>query len=627
MEKSEFNILIDFFNKLQVTEEDVTTVEEVAEGQLAVVVTYHFEDKKFRTKKLYYKDINFQGDIKDRDKVNIYFGQPVFWLDIRHHNWPKPSGEAEIEKTVINDMIEEGDLEFEKLLKSIANDAKTGFLQLCTKEGRRNTYGYNLENNNHWHDLILLIKSILKSQGNPVDKYYFKRLVYEWARKGAGRTSLSPDLGTRSIVQNIYKNVESSKTTIAIMDLINLLKIKPQIILEGPPGTGKTHSAKEVAYQIIFGESLAMEKVARQNGLSKMESTGRYKIIQFHPAYSYEDFVRGISTRTVDNQIEYRTENRLLAAFAETANKNYENSKKKPQDLSKEKWARQVFDAFKEDLILKMVDEGKVALTPSVYLFEVEEDAFRYAGEWKVSMRMKFEDLISLFLEDITERIDIVKNKAISSLARSHATYFKQVLDKLRLFATSYPPPSSTSEEEIEPLQNYVLIIDEINRANLPAVLGELIYALEYRGEALESMYDLDGNRKIVLPPNLLIIGTMNTADRSVGHIDYAIRRRFAFVPILPDAQIVENMISEVTLRSKALNLFNDVKELFVPEHLASDFEPDQVQLGHSYFLADTEEILQLKLKYEIQPILREYLKDGILQGDDVKEKIELLHV
>ena len=91
------------------------------------------------------------------------------------------------------------------------------------------------------------------------------------------------------------------------------------------------------------------------------------------------------------------------------------------------------------------------------------------------------------------------------------------------------------TQQEKEPLKPYVLIIDEINRANLPAVLGELIYALEYRGEKVESMYETeeDGN-VLIIPPNLYIIGTMNTSDRSVGHIDYAIRRRFAFIELLP---------------------------------------------------------------------------------------------
>src|SRR5690606_16967778 len=118
---------------------------------------------------------------------------------------------------------------------------------------------------------------------------------------------------------------------------------------------------------------------------------------------------------------------------------------------------------------------------------------------------------------------------------------------------------------------NYVLIIDEINRANLPSVLGELIYALEYRFDpnkpeetTVESMYSLKNEessevaegRTLRLPKNLFIIGTMNTADRSVGHIDYAIRRRFAFVEVLPSIEPIKN--------SLAKEFFEKVSKLFV---------------------------------------------------------------
>jgi hypothetical protein len=98
----------------------------------------------------------------------------------------------------------------------------------------------------------------------------------------------------------------------------------------------------------------------------------------------------------------------------------------------------------------------------------------------------------------------------------------------------------------------------------------------------------------------------MNTADRSVGHIDYAIRRRFAFVQVAPDPSVLLNQPGEA--------LFKTVASLFVKENglLASDFNSEDVQLGHSYFLG-SEEVVKLKLEYEIKPILREYVKDGIL--------------
>ena len=165
-----------------------------------------------------------------------------------------------------------------------------------------------------------------------------------------------------------------------------------------------------------------------------------------------------------------------------------------------------------------------------------------------------------------------------------------------------------------------MLIIDEINRANLPSVLGELIYALEYRNKPVNSMYAIDYDFSITIPENLLIIGTMNTADRSVGHIDYAIKRRFAFIDMLPDSDVITN--------EKAKELFNLVSALFSEEYLASDFNTKDVQLGHSYFLLDESssltdsEQLQIKLEYEIVPILNEYVKDGLLL-ETAKEKIK----
>lgn len=269
------------------------------------------------------------------------------------------------------------------------------------------------------------------------------------------------------------------------------------------------------------------------NGEIKFEKSeliveGKYKIVQFHPSYSYEDFVRGISAKTTDNGIYYAVEDRMLIQMADEAYKN--------------------------------------------------------------------------------------------------------------------------------PNGKYILIIDEINRANLPSVLGELIYALEYRynhkkenskDATVESVYDKakDGeepNRVLSLPDNLYIIGTMNTSDRSVGHIDYAIRRRFAFVDVLPDIE---------PIRTAGFDKFKAVCELFIEDfdnvnwsspkfkpskHISSEFKPEDVMIGHSYFITkekdedgkplDEIKQIELKLKYEIVPILKEYVKDGILkQSKEVETLINSL--
>jgi len=194
--------------------------------------------------------------------------------------------------------------------------------------------------------------------------------------------------------------------------------------------------------------------------------------------------------------------------------------------------------------------------------------------------------------------------------------------------------------------EKYVLIIDEINRANLSTVLGELIYALEYRYKfddsdrghkkaTVESMYGIMDDLKqkedytLRLPENLYIIGTMNTADRSVGHIDYAIRRRFAFVDVLPQ-KLEDN--KEIFFNSTG---FREVAKLFIDiendndtdfknakdsEFLSNDFSAKDVALGHSYFIADRKDVsedekenfFKMRMHYEVLPILNEYMKDGV---------------
>jgi 5-methylcytosine-specific restriction protein B len=242
--------------------------------------------------------------------------------------------------------------------------------------------------------------------------------------------------------------------------------------------------------RILF-DKFNIKSGERINNETGIIAEGEFQIIQFHPAYSYEDFVRGIIAETTESgNVTYQVENKILADFAQKAKDN--------------------------------------------------------------------------------------------------------------------------------PNGNYVLIIDEINRANLPSVLGELIYALEYRNEPVTSLYKYENERKIILPKNLYIIGTMNTADRSVGHIDYAIRRRFAFVDILPD----ENVIQHET----AKKLFNSIKDLFSVDFLSPDFKAKDVMIGHSYFLVKDDNEMKIKLEYEIKPILREYLKDGIFL-EPASEIIEALNV
>lgn len=430
------------------------------------------------------------------------------------------------------------------------------------------------------------------------------RFNYDLQQGIARVQSYEAKIKFKSLLSQYQKSMDLEKK-------IEILKNKKQIILQGPPGTGKTYTAKDIAEQMIFNAISADKKIQKEN----LENSDQFKLIQFHPAYSYEDFVRGITAKNNGHNIEYKTENKLLASFARQALKNYEDSRKDAKSISEEQSIENIFEDFIDSIQDELDEKGKYSISKSAYINQVDNDAFRYTGDkWSATFRIPFTEILKMYRLNISERKEIKKQSLVSGRAKMHATYYFNLLEKFRAFI-----PKIVVIDDLHTVNenNYVLVIDEINRANLPAVLGELIYALEYRGEKVESMYDIDGDNSLIIPPNLYIIGTMNTADRSVGHIDYAIRRRFAFVDILPNVNIITNQ------RAKAL--FEEISHLFTSKDtLASDFKPEQVQLGHSYFIVKGDEELQLKAKYEIIPILEEYLKDGIFLEKAEKTILDL---
>lgn len=183
--------------------------------------------------------------------------------------------------------------------------------------------------------------------------------------------------------------------------------------------------------------------------------------------------------------------------------------------------------------------------------------------------------------------------------------------------------------ENAEDNKSVVLIIDEINRGNVSKIFGELI-------TLLESDKRSQGNHpiKVILPytkaefgvpSNLYIIGTMNTTDRSTGTLDYALRRRFAFVTLQSDRSVIEkhyDKLGNANLKDMAVALFDDIKKFIEsPKHLCGDMSIDDLMVGHSYFMAEDEEELKDKVEYEIIPLINEYINDGILNVKNEEKK------
>jgi 5-methylcytosine-specific restriction protein B len=159
-------------------------------------------------------------------------------------------------------------------------------------------------------------------------------------------------------------------------------------------------------------------------------------------------------------------------------------------------------------------------------------------------------------------------------------------------------------------------------------VLGELITLLEKskrKGAEDEFSAVLPYSREeFSVPSNLYIIGTMNTADRSLGYIDYAIRRRFAFMTLTSKKESIESFYYDkpVSLKEKAIALFDVIYDL-IKVNISEEFDIDDLMIGQSYFMYKNEEDMAFCLEYKIKPLLEEYLRDGILiKNENLKDRI-----
>jgi hypothetical protein len=703
MNQNDLIACVNFFNDLTVKVIDITTDADKLNSNKVVRATYSYQKKEFTTQPLYYKEITGLNDVRHPNHLHYYFGKSVYWLDIEKHKWPRGSGESDLDTVVVNDITD--DSSFRSLLLMLANNKQNGFIQKITRDGRPGQYYHNLENNNHWHDLVLWIKEVIRLKGEQIDRPFFQNLVFNW-NKGK-RTPLDAGYPYK-IVKDLYNNIINIRTIMDIKEAYQVLHYKKQIILQGPPGTGKTKRAKELAREFIplvtiisaneitkhivngliikstggrrnyyvekidaasgkivlrresestdttsfdevvqaFQEKLWNQKLEQNSPrraaslakyifdqINELKNCDQFKLVQFHPSYSYEDFVRGIVAKPdEDGQgIVYEAENKIIGLFAKQALDNYlASTGRNTVDLN----FNNKLSIFLEN-IRNSIDNGEefvLAKKSNAQVIAIKEDGILYSFPKRADIKYKllFSDIekVYMYSANITKPTDLKEAERKLDLSmKGKYPYYYMVLQHLLNIKSAMIQPI------YEDLKNYILVIDEINRANLSAVLGELIYALEYRGEHVNSMYQVDGSNKMILPPNLLIIGTMNTADRSVGHIDYAIRRRFAFIDVLP-----RDLTAELGIDFKR-ELFEKVSDLFRHEtYLSREFKPEDVQLGHSYFIqqyAKDESGNNIKsepfdfkyrLEYEIKPILLEYIKDGVLIEKNKDELVTLIN-
>lgn len=430
-----------------------------------------------------------------------------------------------------------------------------------------------------------------------------------------------------------------------------LMTFNPNVILYGPPGTGKTYGAMRIieSFEKQRGQSFSFEQVAEQ---------GRARFITFHQAFSYEEFVEGIRPETdEDGNMTYPVKPGVLREIADscriqekkkgihtdvlantsTSNevwkvslgpKNEKHTYKTLRDKNvisvdynirenvslwdEQKWADSnaphTLKSFYErmnigDIVMVYNDPRTIRLMGVITseYFYFEEDGFGYPHRRKVQWLGNFEQEP----KDIYE-LNQEKRMVQGSIYKLNVS----ISDAISLL--------DTQEDTNIAAQPYFLIIDEINRGNIAKIFGELITLIEKdKREKLPCTLPYSRN-PFTIPKNLYLIGTMNTSDRSIALLDTALRRRFAFIEITPNASIVEMVHPTIGGNVSPSRLLQELNNR-ITEKIDRDH-----RIGHSYFLGDdlvTKSDLFNVWYYKVLPLLMEYFYNDVKQVSEIVGK------
>ncbi|HIC6955528.1 TPA: AAA family ATPase [Campylobacter jejuni] len=398
-------------------------------------------------------------------------------------------------------------------------------------------------------------------------------------------------------------------------------------ILYGSPGTGKTYHTIDKALEIL-GKNLE----SRDDKKAKFDEyvkKGQIVFTTFHQSYGYEEFVEGIKPR-IDSkenskEIEYKIKDGIFKELCEKALDNYENSILNADELNKKIELKEKVENFLNWLLETNEPIGKTK-GGNFFVVEIDNKTIVIYSEGVERFDGIFNLNLSIFMEllkckdefnNATEMFKKVFNRDYAD--RTHTYYFNLVKKFKTYEEKQLAAKIENNKNNDNSLKPYIIIIDEINRGNLSKIFGELITLIEPSkriGEKEELKVTLPySGEKFGVPKNVYIIGTMNTADRSITSLDTALRRRFEFVEMMPD-------VSKLSMDCEGINLQELLKAINTRIEYLLDREKT---IGHAFFVSvENLEDLKKVFQNKIIPLLQEYfyndyaLINAVLNDNDM---------
>ena len=392
-------------------------------------------------------------------------------------------------------------------------------------------------------------------------------------------------------------------------------------ILFGPPGTGKTYSTITKALNIIGllkeKDNYTNEEYEKAQNSFQKELGKRIEFVTMHQSFSYEDFVQGLKPKKGEKGIEFDYKNGVFKEICERAWNFAEISRhiyfpsyvlSRYEDLLVE--SKILPNNLKTqndrlDYFANLINDSK-----SQILVKGPRDCFdRLLGDkspregWTKENYKNIEHWETC--EETIRFFNLISSKQCIELI--YKNWIQPVKEKIELHE------KNLSKILREP---YVIVLDEINRANISRVFGELIALIEKDKRDGRLTVTLPSGDSFTVPSNLYIIGTMNTADKSIALVDIALRRRFKFIPLYPDLVKLKLVLGENGMSDDDMELriamFENINRI-IRSKKSVDFE-----IGHSYFM-EKDTLINI-LNHQILPLMNEYFMYDLRK---VKEIIE----